>query len=80
MFLSRLSQSSENVGTLKLVTSIQPSVAFQIETSQFCCTTNQETGFYMKCNNGLKWVNELLEIVEKPGTKMVLINLVLCNL
>ena len=36
----------------------QPSVAFHLETSRLTCTTNQMTGFYMKYNTGLKWVNE----------------------
>ena len=33
-----------------------PSVVFPIETSRLICSTNQTTGFYMKCNTGLKWV------------------------
>ena len=36
--------------------SFQPSVAFHIETSHLICFGNQAAGFYMKCNNGLKWV------------------------
>ena len=35
----------------------QSSVAFHIETSHLIYTANQVTGFYMKCNSGLKWVN-----------------------
>ena len=34
----------------------QPSVAFNIETSHLICSANQMTGFYMKCNIGMKWV------------------------
>ena len=30
--------------------------AFQIEISHLICSTNQMTGFYMKCNTWLKWV------------------------
>ena len=37
----------------------QPSVAYHIETSHFICTTNQMSGFYMKCNPGVKWVYQL---------------------
>ena len=33
------------------------SVAFHIETSHLICIANQMTGFYMKCNTGLKSVN-----------------------
>ena len=33
----------------------QPTVAFHIETSNLIYTVNQMTGFYMKCNTGLKW-------------------------
>ena len=34
-----------------------PSVAFHIETSHLICRANQMTGFYIKCNTGLKWAN-----------------------
>ena len=37
----------------------QPSVAFHIETRNLFCRANQMTGFYMKHNTGLKWVNGL---------------------
>ena len=37
--------------------SLQPNVAFHIETSHLIYTANQMTGLYMKCNGGLKWVN-----------------------
>ena len=36
---------------------LQPNFAFFIETSHFMCAANQMTGFYIKCNSGLKWVN-----------------------
>ena len=32
----------------------QLSVAFHIKTSHFNCKSNQVTGFYMKCNTGLR--------------------------
>ena len=48
-FLSRCST--------QLFNPFQPSFAFHIETSHLVCTTNQVTGFYMKCNTGLQWVN-----------------------
>ena len=35
----------------------KPSAAFHIETSQLFCFAKQVTGFYMKSNNGLKWIN-----------------------
>ena len=38
----------------------QPSAAFHIETSHLFCSAKQMTGFYMKRNTGLKWVNLLL--------------------
>ena len=34
----------------------QPNVVSHIETSHLICTVIQMTGFYMKCNTGLKWV------------------------
>ena len=35
----------------------QSSAAFHITTSHLIYTENQMTGFYMKYNSGLKWVN-----------------------
>ena len=43
----------------QLINPFQPSVAINIETSQLICTANQMTGFYIKCNTGLKWVNQI---------------------
>ena len=40
----------------------QPSVAFLIETSHLFCRAKQITGFYMKRNTGLKWVNNTIQI------------------
>ena len=37
----------------------QPSIAFHIETGHLICSANQLTGFYMKYNNWLEWVNVL---------------------
>ena len=37
--------------------SAQSSAAFHVETSHLICTTNKLTGFCMKCNTELKWVN-----------------------
>ena len=39
------------------INTIMSSVAFHIETSNLICSANQITGFYIKCNTGLKWVN-----------------------
>ena len=47
----------------KNINPFQPSVAFHIETSHLVCTENRMTGFYMKCNIGLNWVEK--NIVEK---------------
>ena len=38
----------------------QPSVEIHIETSHWICTTNQMTGFHMKWNTRLKWVENAL--------------------
>ena len=46
--------------TYKRLPSFNPfqlSVALHIETSYLICNVSQMTGFYMKCNIGLKWVN-----------------------
>ena len=32
----------------------QPSIVLHKETNHLICTVNQITGFYMKCNNGMK--------------------------
>ena len=34
----------------------QSSVAFHMDTSHLICFASQVTGFYIKCNTGLKWV------------------------
>ena len=43
------------------LSSFQPSAAFHIKTSHLICYENQMTGFYMKCNTGLKRVNYFFE-------------------
>ena len=50
------------------INQFQPSVTFRIETSHLICTANQMTGFYMKCNTGLKWVKygKVLNLWEPP--------------
>ena len=44
------------INTLKFIylNLFQPSVAFYIETSHLFCSAKEMTGFYMKCNTGLK--------------------------
>ena len=42
-----------------------PGVAFHIETSHLVCSTNQITGFYMKCNTRLKWGKWMLDTTCK---------------
>ena len=42
-------------------------VAFDVETSNSFCSVNQVTGFYMKCNTGLKWVKGTLIPMWKLG-------------
>ena len=46
----------------------QPSVAFHIETSHLICTASKMTGFYIKCNTGLKWV--------KLGKKLLVVHII----
>ena len=41
------------------VNPFQHSVGIYIETSHLICTADQITGFYMKCNTGLKWVSDI---------------------
>ena len=41
----------------------QPGVAFDIETIRLIGTANQMTGFFMKCNTGMKWVNTSFALV-----------------
>ena len=41
----------------------QPSAACHIEASNLIYTAHQMTGFYMKCNSGLKWVNSICQIL-----------------
>ena len=44
-------------GTNDPINTFQLSVAFHIATSHLICYANQMTGFYMKCNTRLKWVD-----------------------
>ena len=46
----------------------QPSVAFHIETSHLICIASKMTGFYIKCNTGLKWV--------KLGKKLLVVHII----
>ena len=41
--------------------SIQPCIALHLETSHLLWTAEELTGFYMKCNTGLKWVNTSID-------------------
>ena len=41
-----------------LINLFQPSVAFHKENSNLICIANQNTGFYMKSNVGLKWLKQ----------------------
>ena len=43
-------------------TPCQPNVAFHIETSHLICCANQMNGFYMECDNRLKWVKPALNL------------------
>ena len=43
-----------------------PFQPFHIETSRLICTTKHMTGFYMKCNTRIKWVNT--QQTTKPST------------
>ena len=56
---------------MSIVNLFQSSVAFHVETSHLICTANQINGFYIKCNNGLKWVKYTSAIRE---TCSVMIN------
>ena len=50
----------------------QPSVAYYIETNYLICFTNQETGFYLKCNIGLRLINILKVLkIDKVDTRYV---------
>ena len=37
----------------------QPSLAFHVETKTSDWFAKQMTGFYMKCNTGLKWIKNV---------------------
>ena len=63
--LSNIMQQQKTGNELKMqvwrpkVYQFQLRVEFHIKTSHLICSTNQMAGFYMKCNTGLKWVNEI---------------------
>ena len=46
----------ETIAYCKIFKSLQPSVAFDIETIHLFLGAKKMTDFYMKCNTGLKWV------------------------
>ena len=48
-----------------LFNQFQPSVALHIEIDHLICRVNQRTGFYMKCNTGLKWIKEISFLISK---------------
>ena len=47
------------------INQLQPRVAFHIVTSHLTCSANQMTGFYIKCNTGLKWLSQATGVVNK---------------
>ena len=47
---------------IQLINLFQSTVTFYIETSHLICIANQMTGFYMKCNTGMKWVNLVITV------------------
>ena len=51
-------------GIPRTVIPFQPSVAFNIEITNFFCRAKQKTNFYMKRNTGLKWVNMCLTDIQ----------------
>ena len=52
---------------MKIFNPFQPSVAFHKETSHLICSTNQMTGYYIKGNRGLKWVNLNSSVIRQKG-------------
>ena len=46
------------------ITSFQSSVSFHVKTSHLIWTTNQMTGFHMKYNTGLIWVNRVCNTLK----------------
>ena len=57
----------EAISNFSTVVSILPSIAFHMETSHLTSCRNQMTGFFMKCNTRLKWVN--LNPISANSTK-----------
>ena len=66
--LRNVAEKVEHIFVKNLFTHFSLLLRFQIETSHLICTANQLTGFYMKCNTGLKWVN--LKCKLNRGMKM----------
>ena len=56
-----ISQANEDRIVHFIYNPFQPSVAFHIGTSHLFCSARQMTGFYMKRNTRLKWVNSYCE-------------------
>ena len=61
--------------TVFIINPFQSSAAFHTETSQLICSANQMTGFNMKYNTGLKWLNN--KIIKKTSVGVLLVSLLL---
>ena len=53
------------LGHWEKVDPLTTSVAFHIETNRLICIANQVTGFCMKNNTGLIWVNLLIGATDQ---------------
>ena len=53
----KITPDSKKCGMGSLFNPVQPSVAIHIEASHLFSSVKQMTGFYIKCNIGLEWVN-----------------------
>ena len=56
------------IETLSNIYLFQPSFAFHTETSHLFCSANKMTGFYMKSNSGLQWVNNMCHNISQKKT------------
>ena len=55
-FLNKYPKMKKSLLSFHFSNSFQAKVAFHIETCHLTCNANQVAGFYLKRNNGLKWV------------------------
>ena len=57
--LRKILRAYHNTKQCKFCLESSASVAFHIETNHFIYRANTMAGFHVKCNTGVKWINQI---------------------